>query len=185
MRVLGVDGSSKKIAMVIINDGQVETYMEIFLTEVTPHKRLTQCRKLLEDCLPLLGNIDYIGFEKAVQVRSAKTSIVLASYFGVMVSVLSDLNAKLIELEPLVWQSYIGNKNLTAAERRELKSQHPELKNKTQEATFFRKYRKERTLGYSEKRYGFRFENDDLGDACGIASYVYDNVEAILNRDKI
>lgn len=173
MRSLGIDSNSKKIAWVIVEDGVLHSYGEIFFKDTYFNKRLGSARKLLEDAVPLLFNdIDYIGFERAIKVNSASTVIMLAEMFGVIKSVLTDIEATLVEVTPIAWQTWCGNPNITGEKRRELISSHPELKTKTQVSAFIRNYRKNVTLDFIERKTGIRMPNDDLSDAAGIAFFI-------------
>lgn len=173
MRSLGIDSNSKKIAWVIVEDGELHSYGEVFFKDAYFNKRLGSARKQLEDVAPVLfENIDYIGFERAVKVNSASTVIMLAEMFGVIKSVLADVDATLVEVTPIAWQAWCGNPNITGEKRRELIASHPELKTKTQISTFIRNYRKNVTLDFVEKKTGVRMPNDDLSDAAGIAFYI-------------
>ena len=179
MRILGIDASSKKIAWSIINEGVLESYGEIFLSEVGGNHRLAATRRKLEDGLHIFGKIDYIAFEKAVRVRSAATVIVLAEMFGVVKSVLMDLGAPMVEMEPLVWQSAIGNPNITGVKKREWLAAHPQFKTKSQIQRGIREYRKQLTLDYVEKVTGVKMSNDDLGDATAIGLVGYQKMKEL------
>lgn len=179
MRIISVDCSSKKLSFTILEDGQLESYGEIYFKDAAEHIRLMNTRKQLEDILPLLGRFDYCVFEAAVNVRSVKTMIVLAKAFGVAVSVLAEQADKLVEITPIAWQSAIGNPNVKPEERRELLAKHPELKSKSQQQNFLRNYRKNRTMDYVEKRFGIRMENNDLSDSAGIGAFWHDKIKAM------
>lgn len=178
-RFLGVDASTKKFAWAIVNDGELEEYGEIFFRETVFHKRLSEARKQVEDLLPLLGTVDYIAFERAVMVRSTDTAIKMAEMFGVILSVLVDLKSKLVETSPVAWQSWAGNPVISGKKKLELLDQHPELKSKSQQQTFIRQYRKQKTIDFVEKETGVKMVNDDLGDAACIALFIQSKVEDI------
>lgn len=178
-RCLGVDASTKKFAWAIINDGELEQYGELFFRETVFHKRLAEARKQVEDLLPLLGEIDYIAFERAVMVRSTDTAIKMAEMFGVILSVLVDLKSKLVEVTPVAWQSWAGNPVISGKKKLELLDLHPELKSKSQIQQFIRSYRKQKTLDFVEKETGIKMANDDLGDATAIALFIQSKVESI------
>ena len=179
MRVLGLDCSSKSAAWAIINDGELEAYGEILFVEANFNKRLQNMRKKLEDSMHVFGEIDYIGFEKAVKVRSVTTVIVLAEAFGVIKSVLMELDAPLVEVTPLAWQSYIGNPNLAGEAKKEFLDSRPELKTTSQKQKAIREYRKNKTMDFVEDKTGVRMANDNLSDACSIGLYVYEKMKEL------
>jgi hypothetical protein len=182
MRVLGVDCSTRSLAFSIIKDGELEAYGEIYFRETTPNARLYAMRKQLEDLVTIFGEIDYVGFEQAVKVVSVTTMIALAESFGVAKSVLMELGAKLVEVTPLAWQSYIGNPNLSAAGREKFYEDHPEFKTKSQRSSAIRQYRKNKTIDFMEEKTGVRVISDNISDSYGIAFYVNDNLEKIQEK---
>lgn len=184
MRVLGVDANSSKVAWAIVNDGELESYGEIFFREASFNGKLYAARRQLEDIVPLFGEIDYIGFEQAVRVNSVATMIMLAEMFGVIKSCLLSLKATLVEISAPSWGAAIGNPSISGIKRRELLALHPELKTKSQQSNFIRKYRKQLTLDYVERRTGVVMPNDDLGDATAIAYVIYDKTEELNEKAK-
>lgn len=180
---MGIDANTNKMSWAIVTDGSLEAYGEVYFREVSFNGKLKMARKQLEDILPIFGTLDYIGFEKAVRVNSIDTMIKLAEMFGVVKSTLLDLDAKLVEITPVSWQTHIGNPLLRADAKRELVEKHPELKTKSQRDTFIRKYRKNKTLEYVEKKTGVKMPNDDLGDATGIAFTIYEKMRDLNGED--
>lgn len=184
MRVLGIDCSTKKLAYVIVKDGEIETFGEVYFTEESFHKRLGQAQKIIQDMIPMFGKIDIMAFEKAIKAKSVDTALKMSYMFGAVLSSLSDLDGALtVEVQPLVWQNWAGNKNILGNERRELLAKHPELKTKSQISTFIRKYRKQRTLNFVEKKTGIMMENDDLGDAACISLYAFETMKDYLDEE--
>lgn len=183
MRVLGIDASTKKLAWAIVEDGKLVEYGEVFFKEIHHNSKLHASRKQLEDFIPLLGHIDYIGFEQAIKVTSVSTMIQLAEMFGVAKSVLLGLGCKLVEFTPQAWGSAIGNPAIAGEKKRAILQAHPELKTRNQQSKFIREYRKNVTLDYVEKRTGIRMPNDDLGDATAISFVCYDKLSAMSSLE--
>jgi len=181
MRVMGMDCNSKKLSYVITKDGEIETYGEVYFTEENFHDRLGQAQKVVGDMLHVFGELDFLGFEKAIKAKSVDTALKLGYMFGSVLGALSDLDTTMVEVQPLVWQSWAGNKNILGNERKALLAEHPELKTKSQIATFIRNYRKERTLKFVEEQTGIRLPNDDLGDAACLSLYVADKMKDLYD----
>lgn len=177
MRVLGVDSNTNKIAWAIVKDGTLEAYGEIYFKETLFNNRLLVARRQLEDSVPLFGEVDYIGFEKAVRVNSVDTMIKLAEMFGVIKSVLMELKGTLVEVTPLAWQTWAGNPVIKDEKKRELVSKHPELKTRSQINNFVRAHRKQKTIDFVEKETGIKMQNDDLGDAAAISLFIYNKMK--------
>ena len=86
---------------------------------------------------------------------------------------------RVVGTAPIQWQSYIGNKNLTKAEKDKIK-----LDNPTQTANWLKNYhrdfRKQRTMDYVNNRFGIDIKDNDVGDAIGIGCYALDS--GVLNK---
>ena len=113
---------------------------------------------------------DYIAVEGAVLVRSPDAVIKLSYVYGVVIAELMSTGAKVITIAPTSWQSHIGNKNPTKAEKEKLKLENPGYadswyKNK------MRNIRKQRTVDYFNNKYGLSLNDFDVADSFGIAHY--------------
>lgn len=180
-RVLGIDCSTKKMSWVIVHDDGIEKYDEIFFegTNFIDRYKDVRLKVLAEIEKGTFDEVDYICFEKAVMVRSADVALKLAGVFAVALSCLADLPAKLIEVQPTVWQSAIGNPIIRGEAKQKLLRAHSELKTKSKQQAFVRNYRKQVTINYVKKRSGVEMSNDDLGDAAGLAYFCYDKMKQI------
>ena len=80
---------------------------------------------------------------------------------------------RVVGTAPIQWQSFIGNKNLTKAEKEQIKldnpGQSPNLLKVRQ-----REIRKQRTMDYVNARFGIDITDNDVGDAIGIGCYALD-----------
>jgi hypothetical protein len=81
---------------------------------------------------------------------------------------------RVVGTQPIQWQSFIGNKNLTKAEKEQIK-----LDNPTQTANWLKNYhrdfRKKRTMDYVNNRFSLDITDNDVGDAIGIGCYGLDS----------
>ena len=59
-------------------------------------------------------------------VRSANTGLKMAYIFGAIMGELISDGRKVVEVHPITWQSYIGNKNFTNAEKKQVKDAYPD-----------------------------------------------------------
>ena len=87
---------------------------------------------------------------------------------------LLDYNKKVLEVHPITWQSYIGNKNFTKIEKNNIKNEFPGktdswYKNK------IREIRKQKTIDFA-KSLSVNVDSDNVADACGIAWYALNNM---------
>lgn len=184
-RVLGIDCSTKKLSWVIVHDGGIEKYDEIYFEGTNFIDRYKDVRhKMLDEIEKgTFSEVDYICFEKAVMVRSADVALKLAGVFAVALSCLAEVDAKLVEVQPTVWQSYIGNPVIRGEAKQKLLRAHSELKTKSAQQNFVRNYRKGVTRNYVLKRSGIDFDVDDLSDAAGIAYFWFDKTKELYEQE--
>ena len=179
MRVLGIDCSTKKMSWVIVNDNVIEKYDELYFEGVNFIERYKDVRHKVLAILDEFKEVDYVCFEKAVMVRSQDVALKLAGVFSVALSCLAELDAKMVEVQPIVWQSAIGNPILRGESKQALLRKHQELKTTAKQQAFVREYRKQVTINYVKNRSGIEMPNDDLGDAAGIAYFFYDKMKEL------
>lgn len=168
-RVLGIDASTNSVAFCLMeNDvplkwGKIEftgsdIYDKIYDAKVKMHAMLEELRS------------DYIVVEGAVLVRSPDAVIKLSYVYGVVIAELMSTGASVITISPTAWQSHIGNKNPTKAEKDALKIQFPGYADSWYKNRM-RNIRKQRTVDYFNKKYSLSLDDFDVADAFGIAHY--------------
>lgn len=167
-KVLGVDASTNTIAFCLMDGKTPVKWGEITFTGSTVYDRILDAKRKVRAFKSEL-DYDFVAIEKAVMVRSAHTGIIMAYIFGAIMGELLDDGVEVKEVPPITWQSYIGNKNFTKAEKEEVKKQFP---NKTDNwyKNQIRKMRKQKTMDFA-KTLGINTTNDNVGDSVGIAWY--------------
>jgi hypothetical protein len=90
--------------------------------------------------------------------------------FGVCMGEILVPGPRLCEAQPLMWQSWLGNKALTAAEKRKLVEDNPG-RSKSWYSNAGRELRKDRTRQWVYKTYGVMIESNDITDSIGIAAF--------------
>ena len=68
---------------------------------------------------------DFVVIEAAISVKSVHTGMKMAYVFGAIMGELLSDNVKVVEVHPITWQSYLGNKNYTKAEKEAIKLEFP------------------------------------------------------------
>lgn len=167
---MGIDASTMSMAFCLMSDQEVIKYGEIFFEGDSVFERAVDANKKIK---ALKASIDYdmIAIESAIIVNSAVVGIKMAYVFGAIVAELCRGGQPIIEVKPLAWQSYIGNKAWTAAQKAELKKNNPKKSVSWLKAEM-RKQRKQTTIDYFNKKYGTKIESDNVADAFGVAYYV-------------
>lgn len=167
-RVMGIDASTHSIAYAIFEDGKPVEYGELNFEGRDVFERILAAKRIVR-ALKYRFEVDFIAIEAAVMVRSVETGLKMAYIFGAIMGELLDSGAKIVEVHPITWQSYIGNKNFTAAQKAEVKKRMPGKTDATVKAEI-RKIRKQKTLDFMSNL-GVKTDSDNVADAAGIAWY--------------
>lgn len=169
-RILGVDASTNSFAFCLIENKKVVKYGEIHFDGADVYERILDAKRKIAGIRAAgFFDVDYMAMEAAVMVRSANTGLKMAYIFGAIIGEILSDNIKVIEVHPITWQSFIGNKNFTKAQKAEVKKQYPGrsenwIKNK------IREIRKDMTKDFAGK-HGVKTESDNVSDSFGIAWY--------------
>lgn len=121
--------------------------------------------------------VDYIAFEGAImaKVKNPDVTIKLAMMYGVCIAELMRKGVEVVTVNPLTWQSYIGNPNFKKPEKDKLRVDYPG-KSMVWYSTKTRELRKQRTMDFFNKKWPLMaLDDNDVGDACGIAYWAYYN----------
>jgi len=81
---------------------------------------------------------------------------------------------RVVGTPPIQWQSFIGNKNLTKAEKDKIKLDNPN-QSPNWLKIHHRELRKQRTMDYVNNRFSLDITDNDVGDAIGIGCYALDS----------
>lgn len=172
-KVLGIDASTHTIAFAIFDDKKLIEYGELFFDGGTVYERILNAKRIVKSLRDRF-DIDFIAIEAAVMVKSAATGLKMAYIFGAIMGEFLETGAKIIEVHPITWQSFIGNTNFTKAQKEAVKKANPGradswIKNE------IRSQRKQKTMDYMYKL-GVKTESDNVADAAGIAWYAVNNL---------
>jgi hypothetical protein len=105
-------------------------------------------------------------------VRSADAGLKIAMIVGAILSVILKPQTKVVTVAPISWQSHIGNKNFTNAEKMQVQKDFPG-KSASWYKNKIREIRKQRTMDFFNDKFGTSISDNDVGDATGIAYYAY------------
>ena len=170
---MGVDSSTNSFAFCVMGD-KPEKWGKIVFNGNNIYEKVIDCRNKMQ-FIKKEVNPDYICIESAIMVKSQAVAIHMAMVVGVLISELAVEPNRIITVPPSAWQNYIGNKNLTKAEKEEIKKEFSGksegwYRNKT------RGIRKQRTLDYFNNKFNISLDDNDVGDAFGLAYYAYKNL---------
>jgi hypothetical protein len=174
---MGIDASTNSMAFCIMRGKKVIRYGEVMFRGSNVYERILDASLKLRE-LRSEFKVDYIAIESAVLVNSAAVGIKMAYVFGAIMAELLREGATVIEVKPLTWQSYIGNKSWTPKERAALRAAIPGKSASWYKAEI-RKRRKQKTMDYFNKKFKLNIESDNVSDAFGVAHYLSEHLDAI------
>jgi hypothetical protein len=108
-------------------------------------------------------------------VRSADAGLKIAMIVGAALSAILRPETKVITVAPVQWQSFIGNKNPTKADKLAIQQEFPDKSASWYKATI-RERRKQKTMSYFINKFGIDVTDNDVGDAIGIAYYAFNKL---------
>jgi len=170
VKVMGIDASTNSMAFCIMENSKPVKWGEIDFRGANVYERILDASLKMRD-LRATFDVEYVAIEGAIMVQSAAVGIKLAYVFGAIMAELLRDGAQVMEVKPLVWQSYIGNKSYDRAAKAAVRSQHPGHKPSWYSAEI-RKRRKQFTMDYFNRKYKLNITSDNVSDAFGVAYYV-------------
>jgi Holliday junction resolvasome RuvABC endonuclease subunit len=172
-RVLGIDASTNSIAFCLMIDKKAVKWGEITFEGSDVYQRILDAKKKVKAFKKELDT-DFVAIEAAISVKSVHTGIKMAYVFGAIMGELLSDNMQVVEVHPITWQSYIGNKNFNKIEKQAIKDEFPD-KSDTWIKGKIRERRKQRTIDFS-RTLGVETQSDNVADATGVAWYAINEV---------
>lgn len=168
-KVMGVDISSTSLAFSYIESKELKSWGKIF---IVGEDNFDRCADVISKSRPLFGSFspDLVLFESSAYVNNNAVMKQLSMIFGAAAGSAKLSRAKVLDVPPVTWQSYIGNPPNSKKVREEFAKKHPSL-NDSQLKVKLREERKQRNIDFVKKAYGVELEDDDVADAICIGHY--------------
>lgn len=172
-KVLGIDASTNSFAFCLMNESIPVKWGEVTFDGSDVYERILDAKRKIRSFKHEL-DFDFVVMEAAISVKSVATGIKMAYVFGAIMGELLSDNVEVFEIHPITWQSYLGNKNFTKAEKQAVKDEFPG-KSENWYKGKIRELRKARTIDFV-RTMGINTENNNVADAAGIAWYAVNEV---------
>jgi Holliday junction resolvasome RuvABC endonuclease subunit len=172
--ILAIDASTNSLAFAIFSDKTLVRYGKIRFDGLNAYQKLGDAAR---KTLPFLKHfdVDAIVIEHTVFINSPKTASDLALIQGALLGAAKLAGIKTAgSINPITWQSFIGNNKLTAKEKQDLMAEFPG-KSKNWYQNKSREIRKQRTIKFVNAFYDKNIQDDDVADAIGIGHYAINN----------
>lgn len=172
--ICAIDASTNSLAFSIFHNKELIRFGKInFSGKNTYEKVADACAK----SKAIFDNfqIKAVVIEHTVFINSPKTAADLALVQGGLLGGMSLSGVKIIKsINPIAWQTFIGNGRLTTPEKQVIRSDNPNKSDswyKGQE----REFRKQRTIRFVNTVYDKKITDNDVADAIGIGHYAINN----------
>jgi Holliday junction resolvasome RuvABC endonuclease subunit len=172
--ILAIDASTTSLAFAIFSDNKLVSCGKIKFEGNNAYQKLGDAAL---KTLPFLKQfeIDAIVIEHTVFINSPKTASDLALIQGALLGAAKLAGIRTAgSINPITWQSFIGNNKLTAKEKQDLMAEFPG-KSKNWYQNKSREIRKQRTINFVNTYYDKNLADDDVADAVGIGHYAINN----------
>lgn len=172
--ILAIDASTNSFAYSIFNGTELIKYDKVnFVGNNVFEKTADSARKFKKEFTGV--HIDAIVIEHTIFMNSPKTMADLSMVQGGILSaaILNGIT-KIHTVNPIAWQSFIGNKILTKLEKLDIMNANPG-KSASWYKSYERSFRKQRTINIMNLSYGCNVSDNDISDAIGIGHYAIHN----------
>ena len=170
-----IDASTNSLAFAIFKDGNLTAVGKINFAGTTNYEKIADAAKKTQAFFSVYGDISNVVIEHTVFINSPKTAADLALVQGALLGGMSMAGVKRIKsINPISWQTFIGNGRLTTAEKSLLREDQPGRSESWYKASE-REFRKQRTIRFANTYYDRHIEDNDIADAVGIGHYALHN----------
>lgn len=173
--ICSIDASTNSLAFAIFNGDKLQACGKIKFSGKNTFAKVIDAAKKTGKFLEHF-KIDAIVIEHTVYLNSPKTMNDLAMVQGAIIGSASVPMVKTIN--PIAWQTSIGNGKLSKEDKLALRSRYPgktESWYKAQE----REIRKQKTINFVNINYDKNLSDNDVADAIGIGHYAIRNWEKL------
>jgi Holliday junction resolvasome RuvABC endonuclease subunit len=177
-RIVSIDASTNNIAYAIFEGDNLVRSGKAQFVGTDVFKKISSAVQIVNEVVREM-NVDALVIERAVFINSPKTMSELSMVQGAIIAGASLAGVKIFKgTNPVAWQSFIGNKVLTKAEKLEIVSRYPG-KSKSYYKAAERDLRKQRTINFVNINYDLSIDDNDIADAIGIGHYSLRNWEKL------
>lgn len=176
--ICAIDASTNSLAFAIFSGKELIRFGKIKFEGSNVYKRLGDAAL---KSVPFFKNfeIDAIVIEHTIFINSPKTASDLSLIQGALLGAARISGVRTAgSINPITWQSFIGNGKLSVAEKQKIAQDFPD-KSKNWYQNKSRGIRKQKTINFVNTYYDKSVSDDDVADAIGIGHYSINNWEKI------
>jgi len=163
-RICSIDASTNSIAFAIFDNNELEKSGKIRFAGNRTYDKVQDAAKKAVGIFKLF-EIDSIVIEHTVFMNSPKTAADLALVQGAVLGAAGLNNIGIAgSINPITWQTYIGNGKLKVEDRQKIVDDNPD-KSKSFYKKLERELRKQKTINFVNINYDRSISDDDVADA--------------------
>jgi Holliday junction resolvasome RuvABC endonuclease subunit len=177
--ILAIDASTNSIAFALFDDKKLIMHGKIKFAGNNTYQKVQDANRKLSVFFKEFAKGTVIVIEHTVFMNSPKTVSDLALVQGAIIGA-AGINKIPVagSVNPVTWQSFIGNKVLTKLEKKELADANPGKSVAWYKARE-REMRKQKTINFINTYYDKNVNDDDVADAIAIGYWAINNWEKV------
>jgi len=173
-KLCAIDASTNSLAFAIFDGKSLEAMGKINFSGANTYEKVADACNKTKSVFDIF-QIEAVVIEHTVFINSPKTAADLALVQGGLLGGMSLTGVKIIKsINPVAWQTFIGNGRLTHVEKSDLRVSSPD-KSDSWYKTKEREIRKEKTIKFVNTYYDKKTSDNDIADAVGIGHYAIRN----------
>lgn len=182
-KFMTVDASLNSFAFSLFEDRELSKFGKMKFEGNNIYEKTIDAGKKV-NALMQTSNPGVMVIERPIFVKSPAVASGLSMSQGAIVSAaaLAGID-KIFSVPPLTWQSYIGTKLLTAAEKKKIRTDNPK-----RTTSWYKKAerdaRKQKTIRTVCKKFDVDIGDNDIADSMGIGIYCIDNWARVEYNDQ-
>jgi Holliday junction resolvasome RuvABC endonuclease subunit len=174
-RICAIDASTNSIAFAIFEGKKLKAIGKILFKGRNTYEKIADSSRKIRAFFDQYPGIETVVIEHTVFINSPKTAADLALVQGSILGAMSVSGITMIKtVNPMAWQSFLGNNRLTTPEKQEIRNEYPG-KSDSWYKTREREFRKQRTIRFVNTYYDINTSDNDVADAVGIGHYAIGN----------
>jgi Holliday junction resolvasome RuvABC endonuclease subunit len=174
-RICAIDASTNSLAFAIFNGEVLEAIGKVEFAGMNTYAKVKDAARKTQAFFDTYGAPEAVVIEHTVFMNSPKTAADLALVQGALLGAMGVAGAGIIKsINPIAWQTFIGNGRLTHAEKAQIRTGSPG-KSDSWYKTKEREFRKQRTIRFVNTMYDKSITDNDIADAVGIGHYAVSN----------
>ena len=174
--ICSIDASTNSLAFAIFHNERLVKFGKIKFDGINTYSKVADASKKCVAFFEMYKDkIESIIIEHTVYMNSPKTAADLALVQGALLGAAAQNGIRIAgSINPIAWQTYIGNGKLTKEEKLEIRKDNPG-KSDSWYKNYEREFRKQRTIKVTNIAYDINNSDNDVADAIGVGHYAINN----------